>query len=778
MTRVFQTVLTMSTSATWVVLAVIAARLLLRKAPKWANCALWALVALRLVCPVSIESPWSLVPSQVAVVEEFAAHEPRGEGSPATDRPMTALQAVPDNFPFVPKESRLLPEPEHSIRISSEEASVPGWLTIGTYVWLAGALFLSGYALISYRRIQAKVGACIDLGNGVYLCDYIDTPFILGVAHPHIYLPSAIDPADAAHVLAHERAHLVRRDHWWKPLGFGLLVLHWFNPLLWLAYVLLCRDIELACDERVIQELAGPEKKSYSEALLKCSVPRSAIVACPLAFGEVGVKQRIRTILHYKKPGFWMLLASILAITMVALCFLTDPQKNTLANILEIREDVVCIDLRGRKGAIRYEGEELADILALMESLEYDPAPASEEIIPGDYDENFWLYWLCRIFYEGEEENIFSNYDHTLVWTRDADGNTSLPYRLKDPELLNQFLSDHVTPVINRYVEQERQGTADEPAAWLGHVKPEHISTARAYIIYEDQTMDTGYLSNSQLSQAIEILNSLPASALGDPVEAPHFTYSDMRYFLNSSPGYSDYSGITLALQDDAWNLSALVRSYEEGLELVLLRDYDWTGDVHETQPGSGWLWKIESPELADYLLGLRQDPPDLLTFAGSRYEFLQETLTLTDGQFTLQTPLIQSWDYEITFPEEGEDSFGFRCRPRGETEGWVYFAWCGENFTPPKEGEYLVSNHVQANHLQDSSEYLKLYLAPQPNTWNRERYLEGEYMPWIYQRYACEHGDFLIVNENADSWAKKYADDLGYIKMFITQTFAGPSEG
>ncbi len=767
MTALFQRILSMSLSASWVILAVIAARFLLKRAPKWVICSLWALVALRLICPVSIESPFSLVPRQETVLEEVTAYVPFPAEPEPMDHALAETRSVYQEPAAAAYDAAPVPEPSSS-EVKSRQAN---WLAVSTIVWLTGAGILASYALISCLRIRQTIGACIDLGNGVFLCDYIDTPFILGAIRPKIYLPSAMEPKDAAHVLAHERAHLTRRDHWWKPLGFSLLALHWFNPLMWLAYVLLCRDIELACDEKVIKELAEPEKKSYSEALLKCSIKRNAIAACPLAFGEVGVKQRIRSIVYYKKPGFWILLTSLLAVLALALCFLTDPRPNNLANILNIRKDVVCIDVWGRKGTLHYEGEEaLAQVTELMDSLEYDPTPAQDSPIPGNSDENKWSYYLFKINYEEETEYILSDYHHQLVWTRDAQGNTSLPYRLKNPEVLNQFLSDHATPIRNRRVETQQQGATDAPADWLRHILPRHISTARAYIITNAQRIEGGYLSNAQLSQAISVLNAMPTSALTAAEEIPNFTYDDLRYFSTNPNAPYTPTGISLVLEDKDWNLSAIVRLYEHTLELVLLQDFTWEGNAADTQPGHGWLWKAESPELESYLASLIQEPPSIQTFLGARYDFLQETLYLTDGSHTLQTPLLQYWDYEIVSPGEGEGTFGFRCRPQEETEGWVYFGWYGNTFSPPSQGEYWIKNRSYQNCNQDTGS-TKYYIAPQPNTWSKERYLQGEYMPWIYQRHACEHGDFLVINDGADAWIEEYEETLDDIRTFITQT-------
>lgn len=309
MDLLFVKVLNMSISASWLVLIVLVLRLLLKKAPRWIRVALWALVAVRLVCPVSLESVFSLIPSTQTVPEEIFYLEPPLDNQNTT---LEILQPRPNGEAM---------DVELDATVSVVQTKSVSW----AFIWPTGMAVMVLYALISYLRLKRKVSASIDVGNGVYICDYIDTPFILGIVKPKIYLPSAMEPASASHVLAHERAHIARKDHWWKPLGYGLLCAYWFNPVLWLAYILLCRDIELACDEKVIRDMAVPEKKAYSEALLSCSVSRRSIAACPLAFGEVGVKERVKTVLNYRKPAFWIVLVAVLALIVTAVCFLTDP---------------------------------------------------------------------------------------------------------------------------------------------------------------------------------------------------------------------------------------------------------------------------------------------------------------------------------------------------------------------------------------------------------------------------------------------------------------------
>ena len=313
----------MSISASWLVLVVLVLRLLLKKSPRWIHVCLWALVAVRLVCPVSIETPVSLTPTDLtdqvmgALPNSYYGDSMiHSYGTEDYDMAVSAgiqPEEGDNGYLYVVTQPDDPTKPVHTMQMLWDE------------IWLVGMAAMVVYALVSYVRLKRKVSASIDVGNGVYICDYIDTPFILGIFRPRIYLPSSMEPDSASHVLAHERAHIARKDHWWKPFGYLLLSVHWFNPVLWLAYILLCRDIELACDEKVIRDMAVPEKKAYSEALLSCSVNRRMIAACPLAFGEVGVKQRIKSVLNYKKPGFWLILVAVIALIVTAVCFLTDP---------------------------------------------------------------------------------------------------------------------------------------------------------------------------------------------------------------------------------------------------------------------------------------------------------------------------------------------------------------------------------------------------------------------------------------------------------------------
>ena len=322
MSRLFLSIVNMSISASYIVLAVLILRVLLKKTPKWVTIVLWGIVAVRLICPFSIESVLSLIPRAEAVDPDIIVdvesivynnnylgfipynysgfHFVNGTNDPLTNTPITPGPNIGIN-PYLK------------------------WTFLLAIVWILGMITLIVHAITSYAKIKRNVSTAVLLRDNIYQSEGVVSPFVLGFIKPKIYLPFNMNESDMTHVVAHEQAHIRRKDHIWKLVGFILLTVHWFNPLIWLGYVLLCRDIELACDEKVIKELDREARADYSEALLACSVNRRMISACPLAFGEVGVKARVKSVLNYKKPAFWIIIAAIVACVAVAVCFLTDP---------------------------------------------------------------------------------------------------------------------------------------------------------------------------------------------------------------------------------------------------------------------------------------------------------------------------------------------------------------------------------------------------------------------------------------------------------------------
>ena len=321
MEAVFAKLVRISLAANWLILAVILLRVLLKKAPRRITCILWALVAVRLVFPFSIESPVSLIPETTSVIQE------------AVDMNLIHPEVSPsDTDAFTTQEENS----DTSIGSKPSISTIP-------LVWCLGVSLMLCYLVFSYIKMRRLVREAVPERDNIWICDAVTTPFILGIIRPKIYLPSGLLEPNREYVIAHEQSHLRCKDHWWKPMAFAFLSVFWFDPLMWIAYTLVCRDIEFACDERVVHHYGLPEKKAYSEALLACSSSRKLVLACPVAFGETAVIQRVRNVLNYRKPRFWVILISILLIAATAIGFLTVPVKKDAsdpAGTVPVQEEV------------------------------------------------------------------------------------------------------------------------------------------------------------------------------------------------------------------------------------------------------------------------------------------------------------------------------------------------------------------------------------------------------------------------------------------------------
>lgn len=319
MEELFLTVVNLSLTAGWLVLAVLALRLLLRKAPRWSFCLLWGLVALRLMFPFSLESSFSLIPSAQPLPREIL--------STATPQIQSGIPAVNSAVNPILQEA-LAPAAGASVNPTQV------WSFLLSRIWLAGIAGLLLYALVSTLLLKRRLATATLLEDNIRQSEQVGSPFVLGLFRPVIYLPYHIAEEDLTYVLAHERTHIRRLDHWWKLLGYVLLSIYWFHPLMWVAYVLFCRDLEGACDEKAIRTLDQQARKGYSTALLNCSIHRRPAAPCPLAFGEAGVKSRVKAVMHYKKPAFWVVVIALIACAIAALCFLTSPKEPSVYDVL------------------------------------------------------------------------------------------------------------------------------------------------------------------------------------------------------------------------------------------------------------------------------------------------------------------------------------------------------------------------------------------------------------------------------------------------------------
>lgn len=345
MEKIFLKLLNMSIAAGWLVLAVILLRILLRKAPRWLSCILWGIVAVRLVCPVSLESSLSLIPSAETINPTALTR---------TQEPIVNSGIQAFNSTVNPLFRDTIGT---AVPISGESPLHMGMHFAGV-LWAVGLLFLLLYAFAGFLRLRTRLREAIPLkeaGETIWLCDVVNTPFILGILRPRIYLPSSLGQTEIKYVLAHEQAHLKRKDHWWKLLAYVLLAVYWFHPLMWAAYVLFTRDTELACDEKVVGSMGMNEKKAYSHALVNCSTEKKMILTCPLAFGEIGVKARVRAVLNYHRPAFRVIFISFFVCIIVAVCFLTNPRQ-------DVYQVKIVIPAGSGRSEIAYSEEEISPL--------------------------------------------------------------------------------------------------------------------------------------------------------------------------------------------------------------------------------------------------------------------------------------------------------------------------------------------------------------------------------------------------------------------------------
>lgn len=394
MSDLFLGVLNMSIRAGWVILAVLILRLLFKKAPGWFRMALWALAAVRLILPISFESKLSILPSDTVVGTDIMMSR-----TPQIHSGIASVDTLINPLMY----QAFAPNPGTSMN------PLQFWIPFAGILWLIGTVVMIGYMLISFYRLRRKVSGAV-LDDGCYVSEAVVSPFVLGIRDPKIYLPTNIMFFEKEHVLAHERSHIRRKDHWWKPLGFLLLAIHWFNPLVWVAYALFCRDLEFACDEAVIKALDSSQRADYSQALLNCCAQHSRISACPLAFGEVGVKERIKNVLSYKKPAFWIIATAVVAVAVTCLCLLTNPAR--VIPTSPIGEDFRNPDYVYAWGGISSEinlpavsSEAKEAIIPMIFDHKYTllkEVPFPDLSSAKTKEEKFQMYWdYCRTFPDG-----------------------------------------------------------------------------------------------------------------------------------------------------------------------------------------------------------------------------------------------------------------------------------------------------------------------------------------------------------------------------------------
>lgn len=497
MSEIFLKVLNLSISASWLILAVVIGRPFLKKAPKWANGILWVLVALRLVCPFSLKSDFSLIPSAETIPYDIAMQR-----IPSIDTGISAVNAVIN--PVIA--GSFTPDPMSSanpLRILIPLASI---------IWIIGILILLLNALVSFLRLKKSVGASIEIKKDIKSCDEVKSPFILGIFHPVIYVPSYMNGDTLSCVIIHENAHIRRRDHWWKPLGYLLLAMHWFNPLCWLAYILLCRDIEMACDEKVIRDMDKDGKAAYAQALLNCSFPKKKISVCPVAFGEIGVQERIKTVLSYQKPVFRVAAAAVIICLVVAICFGTNFAGTVLSrwNSDTVDMNLALKDIRSM--SVHYQDLSIAcketdinRILSTMDKVRIGRNPISmnrsedrstdltleiNEHLMLNFGENFQEIWV--------DDGVKASYSYKIINSETAQ-ELLMDFRFMEKDSNTHILLTKVMEVENEAIlVAPVEGALELASAALFRVpiahmaaSPEPVAGDAVEIVYEGGVMES-----------------------------------------------------------------------------------------------------------------------------------------------------------------------------------------------------------------------------------------------------------------------------------------------
>ena len=609
MNQLFLKILNLSLYAGLLILAVLLLRVVFRKAPKWISCLFWALVAIRLLCPVTLESPFSVMPSadKLPTADYLMTEANTKQAEGKSPGPVSVVQnAEMERLPrFTGSEGSAVvaaADPAHGMAgvNASAKAGTVDPVRILTIIWLAGFCVMMAQALFSYLRLKHYVAASIKAAGNVRICDEIQYPFILGIIRPMIYLPGFLRGSMKRFVLAHERAHLKRRDHLWKPLGFFLLAVHWFNPLCWIAYILFSRDLEMACDERVIRNMDRESKADYSQTLLLLSNPTSRIAACPVAFGEIGVKERVKGIFNYKKPVVWIIMLAIVGCLVIAVCFLTSPRKadTVAAQESETEQskteqskqeplDLQLVDTENGDAKLvesepAEKTEDMSSTDADVKAVRVDPVSKKEAIV-GD------VVYSADIDGNGEEDYIYS---HMLEEDEKNEGDeTSILWSLElNGETIYQSSHELVCDFDSWSMDLDQDGEAEILVRIMPHVNSMPLEE---YVTLKHEGDTWNVLQNTTDFDQLDE-NGVPSNAF--PVVV----------VVGKEPATVDITPmdgrtITVNLKEHYEKMMET----EEGTDLYTLADEFLNGDTYN--PGdlygttAAWgIWEIEGVKLGD----------------------------------------------------------------------------------------------------------------------------------------------------------------------------------
>ena len=726
MTELFLEIINMSLSATCLVLAVLLLRFLLKKAPKWINVLLWGLVAFRLVCPFTPESSLSQIPESVSSGHMLSAwtddyvgrHEiifdNRAEYQTAVNAGLTPVSAE---------------EGGHYVVTAPDKVSQPA--TIGStlipvlsILWLTGMAAMLVYTLVSYWRLRARVRTAIRVKKDLYLSEYVSSPFVLGLFRPRIYLPYHMDDLDRFHVIAHERAHIRRRDHLWKPLGFLLLTVHWFNPAMWLSYILLCRDIELACDEKVIKELGAHQRADYSQALLHCSVTHRSIAACPLAFGEVGVRERVKNVLSYKKPAFWVILLSMLACAVLAVCFLTDPklpENGMLTNILTQTGYTIHAQ-SPTTFTTHIARKDLPDACFTEEGHTF----AADDLVL--YDQDGSTIFIRRICLD--ENPNFVRITYEFAYDLPESGTALIPYRVGlpngQPQTLTNTLSDEqiLLEDISSLPGFGSQGSIT--VTTRTEAAPLRLKEA------EEVSLEVGPLSRLHYSA-----KDIPVSVLNKTYQISEVVYADPRYSSSWSCFDTPYLSVTndchiLTIQELPITPTREDSGWADRGEAELLTLTEETfDDFFHSFAGAASLrkenqqaWKCSyiTEENTNLLYLLRQNNNDLYLACG-----------YSDGDATLLR-----WLLKLVPCEQTEWAVSLSISDFTRTEAYIEFRQVGAI----PEGELSTGSYYALEVWENDSWTAVPSLQEERIFTTEARLISPEHYTWANIRWADDYGE------------------------------------